>query len=252
MPPVTAIPAHSAAGITLVSVACALDEDALVRAGVSRKSAESMRRCAAWTTTYPLQRVKKRRRVEAICPMLSPALTSRGLVFAHAAMDEREPSLERLDDLLREAADRFEAEVVCPDPRLRCLVLILPEVRGGRLIEATDPSRGIKNELLQRGILVGEFFPSCPFATTFNPRLFALRSPSPMYVLRSFIELDWRFICQVPEWQESYRDRFGEPPPRLRHLGGPLWRLKQKISWRIDAIRRRFLPGTSDPSELES
>lgn len=223
----------------------------MFREGLSIEEAEDMRRCAAWTTTYPLQRVKKRRRVEAICPMLAPSLTSRGLVFAHVSMGEREPSLERLDDLLSEAADRFENEVTCPDPRLRCLVVVIPDVRGGCLLEATDPRRGIKNELLRSGILVGEFFPSCPFATTFNPRLFALRSPSPMYVLRSFIESDWRFICQIPEWQQTYRDRFGEPPAKLRHLGGPIWRLKQKVGWRIDALWRHLAPGSSGPCEPE-
>jgi hypothetical protein len=251
MPSLSSPPFRDSLGMTLLSVNCALDEAAMFREGLSIEEAEDMRRCAAWTTTYPLQRVKKRRRVEAICPMLAPSLTSRGLVFAHVSMGGREPSLERLDDLLREAADRFENEVTCPDPRLRCLVVVIPDVRGGRLLEATDPRRGIKNELLRRGILVGEFFPSCPFATTFNPRLFALRSPSPMYVLRSFIESDWRFICQIPEWQQTYRDRFGEPPAKLRHLGGPLWRLKQKIGWRIDALRRRFAPGSSEPGQLE-
>lgn len=251
MPTCSTLPARDSLGMTLLTVECALDEASLFRAGLSIEEAEEMRRCAAWTTTYPLQRVKKRRRVEAICPMLAPSLTSRGLRFAHAPIGEREPSLDRLDDLLREAADRFESEVDCPDPRLKCLVVVIPDVRGGRLLEATEPGREIKNELLRRGILVGEFFPSCPFATTFNPRLFALRSPSPMYVLRSFIESDWRFICQVPAWQQTYRDRFGEPPPRLRHLGGPLWRLKQKIGWRLDALRRRFSPGGSDPAALE-
>jgi len=144
--------------------------------------------------------------------------------------------------LSAEAADRFERDVPASDSRLRCLVVVTPGVRGGRLLEATHPHRAIKNELLGRGILAGEFFPSCPFATTFNPRLFALRSPAPMYVLRTLLETDWRLICRIPAWQETYRERFGEPPARLRHLGGPWWRLAEKVRWRVDAVRNRFFP----------
>lgn len=242
----------SRAALPLFDLSGALDGRALLAKGFSREDSESIRRCVAWTTTYPLQRVRKQRRVEAICPMVAPSLSAGAMVFSVASGEDRDPSLQRLDDLLREAAGVFESRIPCDDPRLRCLVLILPGVRGGRLLEATDPARGIKNELLRRGILVGEFFPTCPFATTFNPRLFALRSPVPMYVLRTFIESDWRFICQVPAWQKTYRDRFGEPPPKLRHLGGRWWRLKQKVIWRLHALRGRFRPDSGAPAGLDA
>jgi hypothetical protein len=240
------------ANLPLLDVAEALDESSLRAKGVSREDAEVIRRCAAWTTTYPLQRVRKRRRVEAICPMVAPSLSAGAMVFSVVSGEDHESSLERLDDLLREAAGVFESRIPCDDPRLRCLVVILPGVRGGRLLEATDPARGIKNELLRRGILVGEFFPTCPFATTFNPRLFALRSPAPMYVLRTFLESDWRFICQIPAWQKTYRERFGEPPARLRHLGGRWWRLQQKVIWRLHALNRRFRPDPGAPAALDA
>ena len=240
------------ADLPLLDVVEALDAGALLAKGFSREDSESIRRCVAWTTTYPLQRVRKRRRVEAICPMVAPSLSARAMFFSVASGEEREPSLERLDDLLKEAAGVFETRIPCDDPRLRCLVLMLPGVRGGRLLEATDPARGIKNELLRRGILVGEFFPTCPFATTFNPRLFALRSPAPMYVLRTFIESDWRFVCQIPAWQKTYRDQFGEPPARLRHLGGRWWRLKQKVIRRLHALHRRFRPDPGARAALDA
>jgi|GEM_PF-1404965 len=239
-------------GLPLLAVEEALDCEGLMRAGLDPESAGAVADCARWTTTYPLQKVKKRHRVEAICPMMAPALAARSVYFSVKKGNDRELPLESLDAILREAATVFEEKIGGSDPRLRCLVLVLPGVRGSRLLEATDPSREIKNELLGRGILAGEFFPGCPFATTFNPRLFALRSPAPMYVLRSFIESDWRFICQIPAWQRTYRARFGEPPVRLRHLGGTLWRLRQKISWRVEALKKRFFHSLAEPTDPES
>ncbi|MDF1850549.1 MAG: hypothetical protein P1U85_06945 [Verrucomicrobiales bacterium] len=214
----------------------ARDSRKWVADGFSAEDSVRIARCAEWAATFPLQKVKKRNRTEAICPMVGPSMKDQSLFFQASSLQDREPSDEMLDAVLREAADSFDSEIQASDPRLRCLVLILPGVRGARLLEATDPSRAIKNELLRRGILVGEFFPSCPLATTFNRRLFALRSPAPMYVLRTFIESDWRFICQVPKWRETYRDTFGDPPAHLRHLGGPIWRFRQKIAWRWDKV----------------
>lgn len=250
--PLAATDEFRLSGAELLTVAAVLDEGELIRSGMAPAQAAAVAQCARWTTTYPLKRVKKHRRVEAICPMVAPALASGSLYFATGKVSDREVPLTELDRLLREGASLFEDHVSADDPRLRCLVLVLPGAKGSRLLEATDPSRDIKNELLKRGILVGEFFPGCPFATTFNPRLFALRSPAPMYVFRSFIESDWRFICQIPEWQRTYRERFGEPPAKLRHLGGPLWRLKQKIGWRIAAVSRRLFPKAHLPIDLES
>jgi len=173
-------------------------------------------------------------------------MKDQSLFFRASSLQNREPSDPMLDAVLREAADSFDSEIEASDPRLRCLVLILPGVRGARLLEATDPSRAIKNELLRRGILVGEFFPSCPFATTFNRRLFALRSPAPMYVLRTFIESDWRFICQVPKWRETYRDTFGDPPAHLRHLGG----LSGVFAKRLPGDGTRWSTGYLEPRTL--
>lgn len=212
----------------------AVDPVVWQREGFSWDQSKAISKCAHWATTFPLQRVKKKRRQEAICPMVAPSLADRSLRFAASQLRSREPDFALLDEQLRAGAERFETEIDASDPRLRCLVLVLPGVRGALLLEATAPERTIKNELLRRGILVGEFFPSCPLATTFNRRLFALRSPAPMYVFRTFLETDWRFVCQVPAWRETYRERFGEPPSHLRHMGGPWWSLKQKVAWRYD------------------
>jgi len=226
------------------------DRQHLLGLGFSAETTGKVADCAAWTMTFPLKRVKKHKRVEAICPMVAPSLAANGMRYAVASMSGREPGLATLDRLLLEAAAAFD-RIETDDPRLRCLVVVAPEVKGSRLLDATHPSRKIKNTLLQRGIFVGEFFPSCPFATTFNPRLFALRSPAPMYVLRTFLDSDWRFICQISEWQKTYRERFGDPPGKLRNLGGPVWRLRQKLGWRIDAALSRVFPKRSRAIELD-
>ncbi|MEM9015597.1 MAG: DUF6875 domain-containing protein [Verrucomicrobiota bacterium] len=223
-----------------VALSDAADSSVWVERGLSPEAAEKTARCAEWSSTFPRQRVQKRGRREAICPMVEPSIRDRAIWVSALELGLREPSLGELDRILRAAADQFETQVTASDAKLRCLIVVLPGVRGARLLEATDPVRGIKRELLKRGILAGEFFPSCPFATTFNPRLFALRSPGPMYVLRSFIETDWKFICKVPAWQFLYRERFGAPPRSQARYGGWWWRQQERLRWRWEAVLNRL------------
>lgn len=91
----------------------------LLREGVSPAETDAMSRCAEWTSTFPLQRVRKGRRIEAICPMVGPSIADRSMHISSVVLGEREPALEKLDEVLRRAADVFEEEIAASDPRLR-------------------------------------------------------------------------------------------------------------------------------------
>ncbi|MEM6916010.1 MAG: hypothetical protein AAF491_05525, partial [Verrucomicrobiota bacterium] len=97
-----------------------------IREGISPEWAERVTSCVEWASTFPQQRVQKHRRIEALCPMVGPSLADRSFYFATSLLEEREPALETLDEVLRKAAKRFEAEIHASDPRLRCLTLVLP------------------------------------------------------------------------------------------------------------------------------
>ena len=136
--------------------------------------------------------------------------------------------LESMDELMRRQVDAFLRMESNVDPRLRCLIVVIPNLEGCKLLEATDSARPIRNEFLNQGVFVGEFFPSHSFAATFHPKLQALWSPAPMLVLRPFLESDWRSVSRVPEWRATYRSLFGEPPAYLHSLG----KFRQRLRWR--------------------
>jgi len=226
-------------GPAILGIEPGLDRSTVRAAGYGEDAASALVSCAEWVATFPVRRVRKKSRLEAICPFVQPSIDAgRMKIVAEELFDPE--SLRSFDNLLRRNAIRFRDLTNGGDPMLACLVVVVPGVRGSRLLEATHPGRPIKNELMREGIMVGEFFPSCPFATTFNPKLFALRSPAPMYVLRGFIESDWRFIAKVPEWQKTYRERFGNPGGRMARIGGTWWRWKERVRWRWRAMLSHF------------
>lgn len=192
--------------------------------------AEAIRETNDWVTNFITKRVDKQGRREAICPIVEPSLQKKAMFYAIAKPEEPN-EIASIDRELRHFVDLFHAlePREMPAAIVKAVVAIFPETRGPLLLEATDPKRDLKGDLLEAGILVGEFFSSCPFAATFNPRLFALRSPHPMFVLRSFIDTDWRFIAQVDRWRELYHDRFGDPPDGLASIGTFRGRVMDKI-----------------------
>lgn len=198
---------------------------------------EALVKCRDWVVDFPTRKVVKQGRKEAICPFVEPAIQRDTMHFSIARLSAPD-NIDAIDEELRSFADLFnEMEPrTMPAAMTKTIVAIFPETKGQLLLDATDGSRALKGDLLEAGIMVGEFFPTCPFASSFDPKLFALRSPVPMYVLRSFIETDWRFIAQVESWREIYRERFGEPPRDLQHLGT----LRGRVLAKLDKLRSRF------------
>ncbi len=206
-------------------------------AALSDDEREALIKTRDWVSTFPTRRVNKHGRMEAICPFVEPAI-QRDTMFFSIARPESPNSIDSIDQELRHFTKIFNAlePKTMPSALTKAVIAIFPETKGQLLLDATDPGRDLKGDLMEAGVLVGEFFPSCPFATSFDPKLFALRSPVPMYVVRTFIETDWRFIAQVERWREIYRATFGEPPRDLQHLGT----LRGRVMEKLNSLKRRF------------
>ncbi|MFT5465552.1 MAG: hypothetical protein ACI8UO_000647 [Verrucomicrobiales bacterium] len=209
---------------------CAAEKEPLAFQQLPDEHGEAIRATNEWVTKFITKRVNKQGSREAICPFVEPSIKKKAIFYAIAQPDEPN-EIDSIDQELRRFANVFHAlePKEMPASIVKSVVAIYPETRGPLLLEATDPKRDLKGDLLEAGILAGEFFSTCPFATTFNPKLFALRSPHPMYVLRSFIDTDWRFIAQVERWRDIYHDRFGDPPEGLASIGTFRGRVMDKI-----------------------
>ena len=222
---------------------CGYGEDPDAQQLLSARELEAVTNTHDWIASFIAKKVNKHGRREAICPFVEPSFEKNAMFYSIAEPEEVN-DIESIDTELRRQAEIFHAlePTQMPDAMVKALVAIYPETRGPLLLDATAPDRDLKADLLEDGIMVGEFFSTCPFATSFNPKLFALRSPHPMYALRTFIEGDWRFIAQVERWRDIYRDRFGEPPEYLEHIGSFHGRVIDKmrsIGDRLGVQRKR-------------
>ncbi len=201
----------------------------------------AVRETYAWIREVILRRVRKSEaRTEAVCPFVEPSIDA-GLFYLSVGRPRDAADPRAIADEVRLYGDIFRR--IQPTEgslaQLRCIVLVLPTAPGEIILPAVDPKESpVETELLELGIMVGEFFRECPFPATWDPRFFPLQSPIPFYAFRPFIKTDWRLIHRVKPWREIYKRRFGEPakgdehkfPANIGWLAGrALARLRQAL-----------------------
>ena len=173
-----------------------------------------------WIRAAIFRRVQKTEtRNEAVCPFAEPSADA-GLLFLSVGRPSSPSAPRALADEVRLYGEIFQQL----EPRdgslamLRCIVLVLPDTPHELILPAVDPAKNsVETELLERGIMVGEFYRDCPFPATWDPSFLPLQAPIPLYVFRPFIKTDWRLIYRVKAWREIYKRRFGEPPTGDQH-----------------------------------
>lgn len=141
----------------------------------------------------------------AVCPYVKPAMNQRKIWVGVLETGSSEVLLGSNLLACASALERLMARGKAREP-LDSLVLVLPDLPD-------DPARmeplhqALKTQLLARGLMLGQFYPSCPVGGTYNADFRPLRAPAPMFVLRALIESDWRFVAGHPEWERLYHAR---------------------------------------------
>lgn len=148
-----------------------------------------------------------------VCPFIRAA-SQRGMVMIGIS-DAVDGEEERLDADVRAAEamfDRVADSVDTPDQRIfAATVLALPGLatrRGVDLINAVQ--REAKLRFVERGRMIGQFYPGCPepglHSSTFRP----LDAPVPFLAIRHMTISDAPFMLGDERHRQSYLANFGE------------------------------------------
>ncbi|MEV0033823.1 DUF6875 domain-containing protein [Nocardia sp. NPDC050793] len=94
---------------------------------------------------------------------------------------------------------------------LRCLVTALPDLRDFSLIDNLHDV--LKTRFVERGFMLGQFYPGCKEPGLWNKDFHPLDSPIPMIVVRSMMATDFPFLLGRPEWMSAYVKKFAPGLP---------------------------------------
>ncbi|NEW58267.1 hypothetical protein GV794_21825 [Nocardia cyriacigeorgica] len=198
----------------------------------------------SWIEDYLIRPHQSLGRTGAVCPFVKQAVKGHTIWTAFVSGDT-DPTVEAMQDMVDDAMDIY-IDLIDTDNNtpLHTVVTIFPDLTDCRLIEAVQSAR--KSQFVQRGLMLGEFYPGCQQTGLWNKDFFPLDSPMPMLVVRKMMKSDFPFLASSPEWLYAYLSQYApDLPARLRraiaerlHVHGDLTEAIAEL--RIHEINQRL------------
>ena len=170
--------------------------------------AEELRR---WTVEYLCQPHPDLGRHGPVCPYTGRAVAGRYLwaAFVEGADIGKEFLTAVVDDL-NDLFPMLPPEDQ-PESRLKAVLAVFPDLTRYDGLEAVQ--RDQKTRFVQKGLMLGQFYPGCAVAGLHNPDFPALDSPLPLLAVRHMAPTDFAFLKTRYEWVETYLEIFAPAIP---------------------------------------
>ncbi|MCJ0904294.1 hypothetical protein MTX36_12765 [Rhodococcus sp. ARC_M6] len=101
------------------------------------------------------------------------------------------------------------------DEIFKAIIAVFPDVNDFDLID-TVQFHG-KSTFVNKGMMLGQFYPGCLQSGLWNDDFRALDAPLPMLAVRQMVSTDYPFLTGRAEWMSAYLKRFAPTvPPTAR------------------------------------
>jgi hypothetical protein len=168
----------------------------------------------------------------AVCPFVPPALQSHCIWIS--VVDDDISDADQMKGLLSaclSAYDQHDAHIGASSG-LRTFIVVFPRLTRPDRGTLIDEVHGmIKPVVVERGLMLGEFYPESTSAGVHNPTFLPLRSPMPLFVLRQMVPADLVFLNKKSD----------RPERRAQYLRAYLRRFDGELSEERRAETRRAL-----------
>ncbi|TQF68311.1 hypothetical protein FK531_14530 [Rhodococcus spelaei] len=110
------------------------------------------------------------------------------------------------------------------------LVTVFPSLGDGHTVEVVHAA--FKSRFVEKGLMLGQFYPGCRQSGLWNKDFHALDAPLPMLVVRKMMSTDYPFLVGRREWLFSYFSHFAPVlPVRLR------WAMAERMQLDADSAK---------------
>ncbi|MFD7843582.1 DUF6875 domain-containing protein [Nocardia sp. NPDC059764] len=147
-----------------------------------------------------------------VCPYVRPSMRRDLLWLAQVPAAEPRPMWLRA--IIRDALELYpelptgngsSASV------LRGLITVFPNLTDYSLIDEIHEE--FKTKFVERGSMLGQFYPGCDQPGLWNKEYRPLDAPMPMLVVRTMMTTDFPFLLDDPEWADAYVRKFAPTLP---------------------------------------
>ena len=166
-----------------------------------------MRTMLDWAQSYLFSGDKKLGRKGPVCPFVRPGIEQhRSLYFTR--LESPLHNIESAKKQLIGYRDWFLE--LRPTGRIKrnfkAILAMLPDLAGHpRQTEVIEAIHGeLKPSWVERGLMLGQFYPDCDAGGLHNPNYRPLRSPEPLFVMRHMQLTDLPFLVKTEQFIRSY------------------------------------------------
>ncbi|OJF84685.1 hypothetical protein NS14008_25760 [Nocardia seriolae] len=166
----------------------------------------------SWADSFRTRPSDELGRDGAVCPYVKPSLRRDLMWLAQVPAAEPRPMWVRAI-----IADALEVYPQLPtgnggsDSVLRALITVFPNLHDYTLIDEVHSE--FKSKFVERGIMLGQFYPGCDQPGLWNKDFRPLDAPLPMLVVRPMMTTDFAFLVDRPEWADAYVRKFAPSLP---------------------------------------
>ncbi|WP_433192893.1 DUF6875 domain-containing protein [Nocardia sp. CA-107356] len=176
----------------------------------------AMHPCAAelqrWTVEYLCRPHPELGRTGAVCPYTNRAVRNQ---FIWAAFDSRSIDADRIAAIIDDLYDLFPALPPQgePDAKSKAVLAVFPNLTEYSDID--DIQQDQKSRFVEKGLMLGQFYPGCTTPGLHNPDFPALDAPLPMLAVRYMAPTDFPFLNTRHDWMDSYLKLFAPTIPKF-------------------------------------
>lgn len=171
--------------------------------------------CAAelrrWTREHLCRPHPDLGRPGPVCPYISHAISHEFLWAAY--FEGSRVDAERIMAIVDDLFDLFPAlpPTTKPDSVFKAVLAVFPDLTDFADLDAVQ--RDQKTRFVEKGLMLGQFYPGCTIAGLRNPAFPALDAPLPMLAVRHMAPTDYLFLNTRHEWIDTYLKIFAPDIP---------------------------------------
>ena len=198
--PASRVTACVRGGISVYDVRDVIDASA---SGIPEDAAVAMREVARWIEGFVNRPHPALGRTGEVCPWTRRTADLGRLLIAPIASDDA----AEVDAIVLALLERFWSMEPTggADAGFRSIIGVLhrlnPETAAAFVVAAHTR---LKPTFLDRGLMLGEFYPTCTKPGLRNPSFRPLASPVPLLVIRQMVEADVEFLLDRDEFVDAY------------------------------------------------